>query len=129
MRLLIDSHILLAVTKREVDKHGAAIDLLLKSPANDKIVSVASLWEIAIKYRLKKLALVLPLQQFPDYFESLGFEILTVDQHHALEDLTVPPNTRDPFDRLLLAQCQVENLRLVTVDRTLSGHPLVWRPS
>ena len=42
-------------------------------------------------------------------------------------ELDPEPPTRDPFDRLLLAQCAVDNLRLVTVDRALAGHPLAWR--
>jgi PIN domain nuclease of toxin-antitoxin system len=127
MRLLLDSHILLAVTRREVSKCGVAIDLLLKSPANDKVVSVASLWEIAIKYRLGKLEIVLPLERFPSYFESLGFQVLDIDRRHAAEELYQAPDTRDPFDQMLLAQCQVEAMRLVTVDRALAKHPLAWR--
>ena len=44
-----------------------------------------------------------------------------------LADAEPEPQTRDPFDRLLLGQCQVENLRLVTLDRALAAHPLAWR--
>jgi PIN domain nuclease of toxin-antitoxin system len=127
MRLLLDSQIILAFARHDVAKCGAVIDLLLKSPANEKIASVASLWEIAIKYRLGKLELALPLSTFPSFIRSLGFEILDVNERHALEDLAAQPNTRDPFDRLLLAQCQVENMRLVTTDRVLAIHPLAWR--
>jgi PIN domain nuclease of toxin-antitoxin system len=127
VRLLLDSHVLLAITHREVAKLGAAIDLLVKSDANEKIVSVASLWEIAIKHRLGKLSLLLPLSKFPDYFVSLGFTVLSIDYRHALQELAEPPATNDPFDRLLLGQCEVEGLRLVTRDRALAKHPLAWR--
>jgi PIN domain nuclease of toxin-antitoxin system len=127
MRLLLDSHILLAVTENEIFKYGAKIGALVKSPANEKMVSVASLWEIAIKHGLGKLSFTLPLERFAPYFEELGFDILQITPLHAVELLHVEPGTSDPFDRLLLAQCQIENMRLVTVDRSLADHPLVWR--
>ena len=129
MRLLLDSHVLLAVVRHEVTaKLGSAIDLLLKSP-NEKVVSAASLWEIAIKYRLSKLELVLPPNRLPGYFQSLGYRLLAVDPQHAVEDLLDQPGTKDPFDRLLLAQCQVEGMRLVTTDRALRHHSLAWHPA
>lgn len=127
MRLLIDSHILLAIPRKAVAKYGVGIDLLLKSHSNDKLVSAASLWEIAIKHRLGKLELALPLDKFPEYFTSSGFDLLAVDHRHAIEPLAHQPGTNDPFDRLLLAQCQVDNMRLVTTDRALMNHPLAWR--
>jgi PIN domain nuclease of toxin-antitoxin system len=99
----------------------------LQSRANDFFISAASLWEIAIKTRLGKLDPTIPLADIPDYIVHAGFILLPVDEHHALEELRELPNTRDPFDRLLLAQCQVENMRLVTLDRSLENHPLVWR--
>jgi len=130
MRLLLDSQVLLAVVRKDVAaKLGSAIDLLLRSPANDKIISAASLWEIAIKHRLSKLHFALPLEDFPGYFTSMGFDLLAVDHRHAIERLANELQTRDPFDRLLLAQCQVEGLLLVTIDRALKIHPLAWRPA
>jgi PIN domain nuclease of toxin-antitoxin system len=127
MRLLLDSQVLLAIVHKDVTaKLGAAIDLLLRSP-NEKVVSAASLWEIAIKHRLSKLDLLLPLDRLPGYFQSLDYDLLAVDHRHAVEDLFHPPDTKDPFDRLLLAQCQVEGMRLVTTDRALKLHPLAWR--
>ena len=63
----------------------------------------------------------------PLYLSALDIELLPVDQHHVLEELREAPNTRDPFDLLLLAQCQVENMLLVTTDRMLARHPLAWR--
>lgn len=127
MRLLLDSNIMLPFTRKELPALGAGINLLLQSPANEIFISAASLWEIAIKVRLGKLDPLLPVAKFPAYFTSIGFQIVRVDEHHAVAELDVLPDTRDPFDRLLLAQCQVENMRLVTVDRGLAIHPLAWR--
>jgi PIN domain nuclease of toxin-antitoxin system len=53
--------------------------------------------------------------------------LLIIDHRHVLAELDPEPATRDPFDRLLLAQCEVEGMRLVTVDTALSVHPLAWR--
>jgi PIN domain nuclease of toxin-antitoxin system len=126
-RLLLDSHIALATVHHDLARYGQAIDRLLHSPGNDKFVSAASLWEIAIKSRLGKLSLQLPLDQVSGYLRSLGIALLDIDDRHAVEGLRDIPATRDPFDRMLLAQCQVENLVLVTVDSVLSNHPLAWR--
>jgi PIN domain nuclease of toxin-antitoxin system len=89
-------------------------------------VSVASLWEIAIKFRLGKLALEV---QLPELVENLGLVLLAIEASHVLAAVDPEPATRDPFDRLLLAQCAVENLHLVTIDRHLTAHPLAWRPA
>ncbi len=127
MRLLLDSHILLAIQRRDKVIVNPAIDGLVRSPENEKTVSAASLWEMAIKHRLGKLALRMPIETLADAFLSLKFSLLSIDHRHAVEALQEVPATRDPFDRLLLAQCQVEGMRLVTLDRALAGHPLVWR--
>lgn len=127
MRLLLDSHIVIAFARKDLSQFNAAIEQVVLSSTNDKIVSVASLWEIAIKYRLRKLELTQSLEAWPTYLENLGLELLSIDPRHAIERLDESPPTRDPFDRMLLAQCQVEGLRLVTTDRALVGHPLAWR--
>jgi PIN domain nuclease of toxin-antitoxin system len=127
MRLLLDSHIVLAFQRRDPIVANAAVDRLVRSPDNDLFVSAASLWEIALKHRLGKLELDIRIDELPDLCLSLNFELLTVDHHHATEELEVLPPTRDPFDRLLLAQCQVEGMRFVTLDRALARHPLAWR--
>lgn len=127
MRLLLDSNIVVPLTRRETHDLPAKITLLLKSGANELFVSTASLWEIAIKTRLGKLDPKMSLHLIPNYLESGGATVLAVEAAHALEDLVIQPHTRDPFDRLLLAQCQLEGMRLVTTDRALAEHPLAWR--
>lgn len=127
MRLLLDSHVLLAIQRRDKIICNTSIDRLVRSAENEKTVSAASLWELVIKHRLGKLALDIPVAELPNAFLSLRFSLLNVDHHHATQELDVVPPTRDPFDRLLLAQCQVEGMRLVTLDRALARHPLAWR--
>ncbi len=124
MRLLLDTHILLGFLDNETDKFPAAIRDLIADPESRFFVSVASLWEAAIKFRLGKLPLRRGPESMPGAVRDLGFELIVINEHHAIAEISPEPPTRDPFDRLLLAQCKVEGLRLVTVDRALVGHPL-----
>jgi len=128
MKLLLDSNIVLPLVRRERQRLGAQVDHLLSTGADDTFVSIASLWEIAIKARLGKLPLGFPVAQLSVTLAAFGYSLLAIDQRHAVEDLLDQPATNDPFDRMLLAQCQVEGMRLVTADRVLKNHPLVWRP-
>jgi len=127
MKLLLDSHIVVAVIHNQLVRYGNVLAQHVQAPENAKFVSAASLWELAIKHRLSKLELQVPIENVPSFLSSLGFELLNIDHHHAIEELEEQPPTRDPFDRLLLAQCQVEGMRLVTLDRALAKHPLAWR--
>ena len=89
-------------------------------------VSVASLWEIAIKTRLGKLGLNVALESLPELIETMRLDLLPIHARHVLAKAEPEPPTRDPFDRPLLAQCAVDGLRLVTIDRALTAHPLAF---
>jgi PIN domain nuclease of toxin-antitoxin system len=122
VRLLLDTHFVLALLEPEtVSSEEWASETL--------IASIAAIWEIAIKYRLGKLNLIVPPARIAERLEGFGCTLLPVTGHHAVAEVEPWPSTNDPFDRLLLAVCQVEGLRLVTRDRKLLGHPLVWRPA
>jgi PIN domain nuclease of toxin-antitoxin system len=127
VRLLLDSHILLAVQRRDKVIGNASIDRIVRAEENDRIVSAASLWELALKHRLGKLHLDVQIEELPEFCLSMDFELLSFDHRHAVVALHEMPATRDPFDRLLLAQCQIEGLKLVTLDRALARHSLAWR--
>ena len=87
------------------------------------------MWEIAIKHRVGKLLLDMPLDAIAPFLESLGIGLLSITASHVTVELEALPKTKDPFDRLLLGICAFEQLRLVTLDRSLRDHPLAWRPS
>lgn len=127
MRLLLDTHILLALIENRVAEFGSRVQSLLKNEDAEFVVSVASLWEIAIKWRLGKLELAINLEMLPELLEAMGIEVISINARHALVAVEPEPHTRDPFDRLLLAQCKIEALRLVTIDRALLDHPLAAR--
>ena len=124
--LLLDTHIVLAAL-------GLG-GVVLPAPMKDRMssnaasfVSVVTVWEIAIKSRLGKLKLTIALDQLPRDIEQLNLRVLPVHVAHAIADIGIEPGTRDPFDRLLLGVCAAEGLKLVTLDRALSNHPLAWR--
>jgi PIN domain nuclease of toxin-antitoxin system len=128
MRLLLDTNILLSLMDHRIGGLPAGIQTLLRDPDNEHYLSAASLWEIAIKSRLGKLRLKPALNTLPELIDGLGIVIVPVDEHHALAAVEPEPKTRDPFDRMLLAQCQIEGLRLVTTDRVLVSHPAAAKP-
>lgn len=127
MRLLLDTRVVLALLRKTAAAQFPEVARRLADPQTAAVISVATLWETAITTRLGKLAPGLPLEEMADYLEASGFSILPIDARHAVDAVDPEPDTRDPFDRLLLAQCQVENLRLVTFDRALLRHPLALR--
>jgi len=127
--LLFDTHVLLEILQSTMGARRSRFERHFLDEPTQLFASAASLWEIAIKVRLGKLDLGLPLDSLASYFEGIEVPILPVDRYHAVADALPEPPTRDPFDRLLLAVCKIEGLRLVTVDRALVDHPLAWRPS
>ena len=126
MKLLLDTNILLAMLEKTL---APAFNDALVDEDNDLVASVASLWEIAIKVRLGKLPIKTSLEQIPDAIAAMDIALMTIEVAHVLANVDPLPPTRDPFDRLLLAQCAVENMQLVTTDRALVSHPLAWRMS
>jgi PIN domain nuclease of toxin-antitoxin system len=124
MRLLLDTHVLIALTTRTVAARFPHIDRLIRDPANRVFVSVASLLEVAIKTRLGKLDPGMSLDDLVGYCQACGLGLIAIDHRHVLVAIEPLPTTKDPFDRLLLAQCRVEDMRLGTQDHALVGHPL-----
>jgi PIN domain nuclease of toxin-antitoxin system len=90
---------------------------LIEDPANRKLVSIASCWEIAIKAGIGKLQLGEPAAGFLNReITRNNFEILPIGLNHATAVEMLPMHHRDPFDRLLVAQCQIEQIPLVSAD-------------
>jgi PIN domain nuclease of toxin-antitoxin system len=69
----------------------------------------------------------MPLEDMTGFLEQAGFAILPILAAHAVTSVEPSPGTKDPFDRLLLAQCHVEGLRLMTFDRALMDHPFALK--
>lgn len=127
MRLLLDTHIVLAIIWRELDDRYPQWSAMIQGAPSRSFVSVVSLWEIAIKTRAEKLDPQIPLAAIESYLEELGFPILPLSARHVMAPIVPDLPTRDPFDRLLVAIAQSEGMRLVTADRALADHPVTFR--
>jgi PIN domain nuclease of toxin-antitoxin system len=91
---------------------------LVVSPDNELLLSAAGAWEIAIKCGLGKLKLPETSEQYiPSLMIRTGITPLAVQHRHALRVASLPTHHHDPFDRLLVAQAQLENLPILTGDR------------
>lgn len=124
MRLLLDTHILLALGRGTIGKLYPKLAKLLDAEDSVLFGSTASVWEMSIKLGIGKLELASTLPEFVDYLADLNVTWLPVTIDHAANPAKPEPYTRDPFDRMLLAQCSIEGMRLVTVDQHLAEHPL-----
>jgi len=101
----------------------------MRSDEQEIFFSVASAWEIVVKHALGKLSLPLPPPQYiPERMAALGHRSAPIEQRHVLHLAQLPLHHRDPFDRILVVQAQLDGLRLVTADRQLAGYSvdLVW---
>lgn len=127
MALLIDTHIFIALSKRRLSDLPYPVRTLIDDKNAELVLSVVSIWEIGIKVRLGKLDAGMEPSAIESFCAEVGISVLAISAAHATERVEPEPLTRDPFDRMLLAQCAAENLRLVTIDRALAEHPLAIR--
>ncbi len=102
---------------------------MCRDQANLLLVSIASLWEIQIKYQLGKLNLKLPLGQIiTNQQQNNNIVVLPVTLDHILALETLPHHHRDPFDRLLIAQATLESATLLSKDSIFANYQvnLLW---
>ena len=118
MNLLLDTCVLLWWFD-DPDLLSKEASTAIKEPDNRIIVSVVSVWEIAIKEALGKLS---SPDNLKEMIADAEFELMPIDYEHAWYVKDLPPHHKDPFDRLLVAQTTVENLMLVTRDSWLNAY-------
>lgn len=105
------------------------VHALLDDSRNELLWSVASSWEIAIKIRIGKIRLPVPWADFlPHALRDQALVTLHIQHAHTLQLVRLPDHHRDPFDRMLVAQAQVEQLPLVTADARLHDYDveIIW---
>lgn len=112
MRLLLDTHALLWAVSDPDELTERARDVL-RDGRNEVLVSAASVWEIAIKRALGKLTVP---DDLGPVLAAVSFSPLPISLEHASLAGSLPPHHRDPFDRMLIAQAQLESLTIVTRD-------------
>jgi PIN domain nuclease of toxin-antitoxin system len=114
VRLLLDSHVLIWAVDDPARLSVPAASAL-RNPMNERLLSAATVWELAIKVGLGKLTLSAPYRQWmAKAVNDLVATILPITVDYADAQTRLPNHHRDPFDRMLVAQSQVEGISLVS---------------
>jgi len=119
---LLDTHVWLWLL---TDSRRIRPELLseLRDGRTRLLLSAASSWEIAIKWAIGRLPLPEPpVTYVPSRMQRSGVGGLAVEHAHALQVASLPPHHRDPFDRILIAQSQIESLPIVTADPAFDAY-------
>jgi PIN domain nuclease of toxin-antitoxin system len=125
---LLDSHVLLWWWF-DPQRLSPAAHALLIEPSNQILVSAASIWELSLKVHRGKLPeLERVIADLPGLLQADGFQELPITAAHGLRAGAYPQPHRDPFDRMLAAQAELDRLVLLSADPQLSSFPcqILW---
>lgn len=128
MKVLLDTHAFLWWIMDDPFLSPRARQVM-EAADTEPFLSTASGWEIAIKCRLGKLILPADLQGFiAEQLRINAIQVLPIHMTHALHVFKLPDHHRDPFDRILVAQSQMEQLPILTADPQIAqyGVPVIW---
>jgi PIN domain nuclease of toxin-antitoxin system len=127
MKLLLDTHAAIWFLNGDERLSETAKRAIL-DPLRQKFVSMASVWEIAIKISLQKLTFAGNVRGFLDLIAANGFDLLQINIDHILELEKLAFFHRDPFDRLLISTAIAEDMHIVSVDSNFKLYPVnrVW---
>jgi PIN domain nuclease of toxin-antitoxin system len=127
MDVLIDTHVLIWFAEKHPNL-TPKVQRWLESADNKVFLSVASLWEMAIKVNISRLKLLVPFETLAEQLPQMGFDLLSLEIRHITRFVSLPLHHRDLFDRMLVAQAMEEKLPLVSSDRSLSryGIKVLW---
>jgi PIN domain nuclease of toxin-antitoxin system len=127
MKYLLDTHVILWVAENSPMLSDMAKAAILDEN-NEKYVSLASAWEIAIKLGTSKLRLDGGLSEFFRMIDENGFHTLALEREYLLKVSRLPDYHKDPFDRLLVATAITEGLTLITIDENIYKYGIhyIW---
>jgi PIN domain nuclease of toxin-antitoxin system len=128
MKLLLDTHVFLWMISNP-EKLSKTVKEIIETEENEIFLSSVSGFEIAIKYQIDKLKLPEnPDIYIPRQIKKARIKVLPVKMNHALNVHNLPHLHKDPFDRLLISQSQLENIPLATDDAKIKQYPLkiIW---
>jgi PIN domain nuclease of toxin-antitoxin system len=124
MRLLLDTVAFLDAVL-DPESLSSRVKELLLDPENERYLSIASSWEIAIKYSLGKLALPESPDHFiPEHRTKLAADVLALDEESVLHLLRLPHLHRDAFGRVLISQAIVHGMLFLTPDPRIAKYPV-----
>jgi PIN domain nuclease of toxin-antitoxin system len=124
MKLLLDTHsfIWYVMDNPKLSTRGRE---LIDDEDNEILLSIASIWEMAIKHSSSKLSFGLPFIVFVEQQLSLNnIGLLNINLDHIAVVATLPFHHRDPFDRLIIAQAMVEQLPILSADSVFDAYPI-----
>lgn len=125
MRLLLDTHTFIRFVEGDGQLSHVA-RLSMEDQKNEILLSMACIWEMAIKVSLAKLDLLTPDKSFETHvterLQQNGFGVLPITLGHVFRVSTLDYHHRDPFDRLLVAQSLEENIPIISVDAALDAY-------
>jgi PIN domain nuclease of toxin-antitoxin system len=124
MRLLLDTHAFLWFIQGSQNLSATARNLI-EDQGNQKLLSIASLWEISIKVSIGKLDVGMAIAQLVSReVYGNGFEVLAIQANHLDELTKLIFHHKDPFDRLIIAQALAERMPVVTKDEAFGRYPV-----
>jgi PIN domain nuclease of toxin-antitoxin system len=129
LRVLLDTHAFLWWASERGARLSDHARELLSDGATDAAFSIASVWEIAIKVGAGRMALPDDVERYvPDRLRHHGFALMSIEPAHAYRAGALPTIHRDPFDRMLIAQAQIEGLPILTADPAISRYDVetIW---
>lgn len=121
MNVLLDTHTLLWFISGD-ERTSQNARNIIESEATKLFVSIASLWEIAIKINIGKLELNIPFKKLEKEILKNNFQILPIEFKHTIQLSKLEHIHRDPFDRILISQALVENFTIITKDTAFSEY-------
>jgi PIN domain nuclease of toxin-antitoxin system len=128
VRLLLDTHTFLWFVMGDA-RLSARARALIEDRGNERLLSLASLWEMAIKHRLGKLSLTEPFDTLiPGQLDLTGVRLLDIRFSHITVVSALPLHHRDPFDRMLIAQAIIEESPLLSADSAFDAYRVtrIW---
>lgn len=129
MRFLLDTHTFLWFITANPKLSNQA-RLIIENSDNIRLLSMASLWEIAIKTSQDKLRLSISFQElFTTHIQNNAIQLLPIEPKHLNQLLTLPYHHKDPFDRLLIAQAIIEDIPIISKDQVFKSYEevnVIW---
>lgn len=128
MKLLLDTHTFLWANI-EAERLSLTVKSLLSSGEYELFLSVASPWEIQIKHQLGKLVLAKPVEELVNINRlENNTQLLPIELAHISYLAQLPQHHKDPFDRIIIAQAIIEDMTVVTVDKSFVDYPVqvIW---
>jgi len=127
MNLLLDTHTLIWFLENDAGLSELAANEIL-NPVNKSYISIASIWEIAIKKSLNKLEMNTSFESLSKLIFDNNFEILQIEFFHLEELLKLDKYHRDPFDRLIIAQAMSQGYSIITKDKEFIKYDvkIIW---